>query len=211
MFDKNTIYKKDKWLNEWVGGDVSDLIDLDILKNLMLQYYGFSVKQAHIYLNKYAFPVFFVQENSETVAKDISLKVLFDVASNVSQRKYQEQGKMEAYIRAFVECHVRRFLKFKNYLTQSLETTPLENKEDEIVDNSVEQFLDDCQEEVMQSGVIHAIRNVELLYQQKTFGKSLDELAEVEKTSVGNIKKQLWSARRILFDCVQKKKQQANA
>ena len=64
----------------------------------------------------------------------------------------------------------------------------------------------DCAEEIRESQIPFAVNNLNLLFRQKSEDKSIDELAEMEKTSSGGIKSRLLLARKMLKECIENKK-----
>ena len=206
MSKKESLYEKDNWLHGWAGGDIS-FLDLKILKEIIDNYYLFTKTQAQIYISKYGYK----SHNSDgrSDPHDISVKALMEVAQMISMNKYEEQGKMEAFIRTIVE---RKVFKFINYKIKHENHDDLDKLGFMNIDNhmkeekSLEEYMQDCEEEIRQSNIPHAINNIDLLYKQKFEDLSIESLAKVENTTDGGIKSRLRSARKILQDCIETKR-----
>jgi DNA-directed RNA polymerase specialized sigma24 family protein len=208
MSKEQNLYGKDNWLHGWTGSDMASL-NPDILTQVLTNYYPFSKTQARIYLSKYGYTAHNALENLQNVANDISLKVLFEVAKLMSTDKYTEQGKIEPYIRTIVERMVIRFVQFKmkhdNYENPEI-LALIDDAEADETQQNLETWMKKCEEEIRDSLIDHAVKNLDLLFRQKFENKSIDELAVVENTSVGGIKSRLRLARKMLQDCINQKK-----
>ncbi len=208
MSKKDNFYEKDNWLHGWSGGDIS-FIDMDVLKNIANDYYTFSLKQSKIYLNKCGYNVNRGLESWNTVAHDISLSAIFEVAKMITTDKYEEQGKMEQYLGRIIQYKVIRFIKHKTKHDNhdNLEKYDIvEEANDFSGDKSLEDYMQECEEEIMNSDIFHYVNNLKLFYKQKHEDKSIEELAIVEQTTLGGIKSRLRSARKLLQDCINSKK-----
>jgi DNA-directed RNA polymerase specialized sigma24 family protein len=208
MSKKDNFYEKDNWLHGWAGGDIS-FLDLDILKKIATAYYPFSLKQSKIFLNKYGFNVTVSLEKWESVAHDISLNAIFEMSKMITLEKYDEQGKMEQYLGRIIQWKVLRFMKHKakHENHDDLEKLGMTETTSNLTDEkSLEEYMQECEEEIMNSDIFHYANNLKLLYKQKHEDKSIEELADVEQTSAGGIKSRLRSARKLLEECIKSKR-----
>ena len=204
---KGSLYEKDNWLHGWTGGDVS--FDTAIFKSLINSYYSFAENQAHIYLNKYGDKLSNWDKNRRQDAHDLSLKALFELAQMMSTNKYVEQGKLEAYLRTIIDRKALRFVTAKikhDNLDDFEKLTLIDDNEHQKEKRDLQDFMADCAEEIRESRVPFAVNNLDLLFKQKSEDKSIDELAEMEKTSSGGIKSRLLLARKMLRECIEIKK-----
>ena len=206
MSKKESLYEKDNWLHGWAGGDIP-FLDLTILKEIIDNYYLFSKTQAQIYIAKYGYKSY--NSDGRSDPHDISVKALIEIAQMISTNKYEEQGKMEQYLRTIIERKVIRLVnyKFKHENHDDLEKLGLINTDMHLKEGkSLEEYMQDCEEEIRQSNIPHAINNIDLLYKQKFDDLSIESLAKVENTTDGGIKSRLRSARKILQDCIESKR-----
>ena len=204
---KGSLYEKDNWLHGWTGNDVS--FDTAILKSLIDSYYAFAENQAHIYLNKYGDKLSNWDKNRRQDAHDLSVKALFELAEMMSTDKYVEQGKLEAYLRTIIERKAIRFVnaKIKHDNHDDLEKLALiDDTEYQKEKRNLQDFMAECAEDIRESRVPFAVNNLDLLFKQKSEGKSIEKLAEIEKTSIGGIKSRLLLARKMLNECIENKK-----
>ena len=204
---KESLYEKDNWLHGWTGGDVS--FDVAIFKSLINNHYSFAENQAHIYLNKYGEKLSNWDKNRRQDAHDLSVKALFKLAEMMSTDKYVEQGKLEAYLRTIIERKALRFVtaKIKHDNHDDLEKLALvDDTEYQKEKRDLQDFMADCAEEIRESQIPFAVNNLNLLFKQKSEDKSIEELAEIEKTSSGGIKSRLRLARKMLQECIENKK-----
>lgn len=205
MLKKDTLYEKDSWLHGWSGKDIT-FLDIKVLKETTDNYYSFIKTQTSIYLAKYGYKP--SNKDRDTV-HDICINVLFEVIKMISTHKYEEQGKMEAFIRTIVERKVYKFInyKIKHENHDDLDKLGLINTDNHLKEEkSLEEHMQDCEEEIRLSNSQHIINNIDLLYKQKFENISINELAIIEKTTDGGIKSRLRAARKILQDCIELKR-----
>jgi DNA-directed RNA polymerase specialized sigma24 family protein len=206
MSDKRGLYDKDNWLHGWTGGDMP--LNMDILKSVIDTYYLFSKQQTHIYLNKYGYKIPQWDKNAGETMHDLALKALFDCVLMMSSDKYEEQGKTEAYLRTIIERKVIRFINYKiKYQNHdNLESLKLIDENAVLTEKrDAQDFMKDCEEDMRQSNIPHAVNNLNLLLKQKFEEKSVEALALEEQTSVGGIKSRLRLVRQMLRECIENK------
>ncbi len=208
MSKQESLYGKDNWLHGWTGGDIP-FLDMEVLKKTLHEHYHFAKNQAQIYIAKYEYKLYDAKERNQT-AHDISLKTLVVVAKKISSGEYEEQGKIEPYIRSIIERQVKDFIrikvKYSNYDQEAILKQKDVGEETDEPNKSLEELMGECEEEIRASKITHAINNLNLLFKQKFEDKTIEELALTESNTEGGIKSKLRAARKMLHDCIHQKK-----
>jgi DNA-directed RNA polymerase specialized sigma24 family protein len=210
MSKQGSLYGKDNWLHGWTGGDIS-FLDTTVLEETLTDYYHFTKKWAQIYLSKYRYKPTYQHENNKDMAHDLSVRALFEVAKRKSLGTYEEQGKIEPFIRGIVAKQAAHFLDFDakhdNYDNTEVLESKMADDTDFVKDKmDLEDFMKECAEEIRASKIDHAVNNLDLLFKQKHEDKTIEELATSINTSLGGLKQRLRFARKMLQDCINQKK-----
>jgi hypothetical protein len=134
--------------------------------------------------------------------------VLFDFTVLMFRGKYEEQGKIQAFIRIMIERSVLHFLKLnaKKFNVESIEN--IENTKGEMsftFEKDTLDFLRECEDELKNADMPHVVNNVTLIYRQKHEHLSIAELSQLTGNTEGGVKKRLLSARALLAECIENK------
>lgn len=205
----DSFYRKDNWLQ---NDNFEAVIKPDTI--IFQKLYTLHFEKVKFYISRY--------DNISTIdAHDIAFKTIIVFTLNYQSGKFQESTSEKSgnYAKNIAYKQLHKYWSKNNIQKQDiLDLTDYENNEtfnSWYLDNKYQEnkevinqkllYLEDCKEEYLNGDKEHIKINLDILLSKYRFGLKNKELAEMNNTSEGGIKKRNHATYSLLRDCIERK------